>query len=84
MQIASNITEIIGHTPLVCLQRIPRTENCVAQIVVKLEGLNPSASVKDRIGISMIREAEAAGLIHPDKTLLVEPTSSNTGIGLTH
>ena len=82
MAIAPDITALVGSTPLVRLNRLPQEAGCCAEIAAKLESFNPTASVKDRIGVAMIRDAEAAGRVAPDRTVLVEPTSGNTGIAL--
>ena len=79
MTIANTVANLIGNTPLVRINRLAR--GCVGEIVAKLEFQNPGASVKDRIGLSMIEAAEHAGHIKPD-TIILEPTSGNTGIGL--
>ncbi len=80
MRIGQDITQIVGNTPLVKLNRL--TEGLHATVVMKMESLNPLGSVKDRIGVSMINEAEKEGLIKPGATTIIEPTSGNTGIAL--
>src|SRR5579863_4202485 len=80
-QIFDSIVDAIGDTPIVRLQRLPRQRGANATILAKLEYLNPAASVKDRIGAAMIVAMEKAGLIDAD-TVLIEPTSGNTGIAL--
>ena len=82
MPIASDITNLVGRTPLVRLNRLPTIYGCKAELLAKLESFNPTASVKDRIAGAMVKAAEQKGTISPGKTVLIEPTSGNTGIAL--
>jgi len=80
MRIGGTAADVVGETPLVALSRM--SEGLAGEVCVKLESLNPGGSVKDRIGVAMIDAAEEAGLISPGKSVIVEPTSGNTGIAL--
>ena len=81
-RVYENIAETIGHTPLVRLSKVMAASKLKADLLMKLEFFNPLSSVKDRIGVSMIDTLESQGRIKPGKTVLIEPTSGNTGIGL--
>ena len=76
-----SLDQLIGNTPLLQLQRLEKSQNLCARLLVKLEGFNPGGSAKDRVALSMILDAEARALLTPDSTI-IEPTSGNTGIGL--
>src|SRR6202789_1686192 len=81
-RIYDSITQTIGDTPLVRMRHMPKQAGVKADVLLKLEFFNPISSVKDRIGVSMIEALEAKGLITPGKSVLVEPTSGNTGTAL--
>ncbi len=81
-RVYASITDTIGDTPLVSIDRIGKEKGVVARLLAKLEFFNPISSVKDRIGVSMIDALEAQGKISPGRGVLVEPTSGNTGIAL--
>ena len=80
-KIANNLTELIGGTPLMKLAGYSRKYGLQREVVAKLESFNPAGSVKDRVGLAMIEDAEARGALKPGATI-IEPTSGNTGVGL--
>ena len=80
-KIYKSVTELVGRTPILEVSNIEKEQNLEARILVKLEYFNPAGSVKDRVALNMIEDAEAKGLIKPGATI-IEPTSGNTGIGL--
>ena len=80
-KIAQSVEDLIGHTPLLALERYGTRHGFSAQVLAKLEYLNPAGSAKDRVGLSMVQDAEARGLLKPG-AVIIEPTSGNTGIGL--
>lgn len=80
-KIASKLTDLIGNTPLLQLNKYGKELNLQAELVVKIESFNPGGSAKDRVGLSMIEDAEKKGLLKPGATI-IEPTSGNTGVGL--
>ena len=80
-KIAEKLTDLVGKTPLLRLNQFEQSEGAKAGIVAKLESFNPLGSVKDRIALSMVEDAEKKGLLNPD-SVIIEPTSGNTGIGL--
>lgn len=79
--IKTKLTELIGHTPLLELQRLAKFHSCKSTLIAKLEYFNPGGSVKDRVALSMIEDAEEKGILKPGATI-IEPTSGNTGVGL--
>ena len=81
MGIYRSITELVGHTPLLALENFSRQQELPAVLLAKLEYFNPAGSVKDRVALSMILDAERSGKLRPGATI-IEPTSGNTGIGL--
>ena len=80
-KIAKQLTDLVGNTPLLELSNYNKAKGLKARLIVKLESFNPAGSVKDRVALAMIEDAEASGLLNPGATI-IEPTSGNTGIGL--
>ena len=80
-KIAKQLTDLVGNTPLLELSNYNKAKGVKARLIVKLESFNPAGSVKDRVALAMIEDAEASGLLKPGATI-IEPTSGNTGIGL--